>query len=128
MSGQTLILAGPTASGKTAAALAIAAKWPAEIVSVDSALIYQGMDIGTPSVKSGLVNDLYLTLEGTVRPDDTQARIKIFVKPLIMWLWIGGALMAIGTVLAAFPGKRRRPTAPVSAGLEESVQEVVDHV
>ena len=83
---------------------------------------------GTPSVKSGLVNDLYLTLEGTVRPDDTQARIKIFVKPLIMWLWIGGALMAIGTVLAAFPGKRRRPTAPVSAGLEESVQEVVDHV
>jgi len=36
--------------------------------------------------------------------------------------------MAIGTVLAAFPGKRRRPTAPVSAGLEESVQEVVDHV
>ena len=47
MSGQTLILAGPTASGKTAAALAIAAKWPAEIVSVDSALIYRGMDIGT---------------------------------------------------------------------------------
>ncbi len=52
MSGRTLILAGPTASGKTAAALAIAAKWPAEIVSVDSALIYRGMDIGTakPSV------------------------------------------------------------------------------
>ena len=47
MTGQTLILAGPTASGKTAAALAIAAKWPAEIVSVDSALIYRGMDIGT---------------------------------------------------------------------------------
>ena len=93
-----------------------------------SKYIKQGMDIGTPSVKSGLVNDLYLTLEGTVRPDDTQARIKIFVKPLIMWLWIGGALMAIGTVLAAFPGKRRRPTAPVSAGIEESVQEVVDHV
>ena len=47
MSGRTLILAGPTASGKTAAALTIAAKWPAEIVSVDSALIYRGMDIGT---------------------------------------------------------------------------------
>ena len=47
MSGRTIILAGPTASGKTAAALTIAAKWPAEIVSVDSALIYRGMDIGT---------------------------------------------------------------------------------
>ncbi len=47
-----LALAGPTASGKTAAALAIAAKYPLEIISVDSALVYRGMDIGTakPSV------------------------------------------------------------------------------
>jgi tRNA dimethylallyltransferase len=40
-------IAGPTASGKTAAALAVAARWPVEIVSVDSALVYLGMDIGT---------------------------------------------------------------------------------
>ena len=38
---------GPTASGKTAAALAIARAIPAEIISVDSALVYRGMDIGT---------------------------------------------------------------------------------
>jgi len=38
---------GPTASGKTAAALHIAATLPTEIISVDSALIYRGMDIGT---------------------------------------------------------------------------------
>jgi tRNA dimethylallyltransferase len=42
-----LALAGPTASGKTAAALAIARAWPVEIISVDSALVYRGMDIGT---------------------------------------------------------------------------------
>ncbi len=40
-------LAGPTASGKTAAALAIAQRHAVEIVSVDSALVYRGMDIGT---------------------------------------------------------------------------------
>ena len=40
-------LAGPTASGKTAAALAIARRFPCEIISVDSALVYRGMDIGT---------------------------------------------------------------------------------
>jgi tRNA dimethylallyltransferase len=40
-------LAGPTASGKTAAALAIAGQHDIEIVSVDSALVYRGMDIGT---------------------------------------------------------------------------------
>ncbi len=40
-------IAGPTASGKTAAALAIADTYPVEIISVDSALVYRGMDIGT---------------------------------------------------------------------------------
>lgn len=40
-------LVGPTASGKTALALAIARDWPVEIISVDSALVYKGMDIGT---------------------------------------------------------------------------------
>lgn len=40
-------LTGPTASGKTAAALALAHELPCEIVSVDSALVYRGMDVGT---------------------------------------------------------------------------------
>jgi tRNA dimethylallyltransferase len=40
-------LAGPTASGKTALALALARRWPIEIISVDSALVYRGLDIGT---------------------------------------------------------------------------------
>ncbi|MDP2820108.1 MAG: tRNA (adenosine(37)-N6)-dimethylallyltransferase MiaA [Polaromonas sp.] len=40
-------IAGPTTSGKTAAALAIAAQQPVEIISVDSALVYLGMNIGT---------------------------------------------------------------------------------
>jgi tRNA dimethylallyltransferase len=45
--GGAIALAGPTASGKTAAAMAIAQRLPVEIISVDSALVYQGMDIGT---------------------------------------------------------------------------------
>lgn len=43
----TLCLMGPTAAGKSAATLALAARWPIEIVNVDSATIYRGMDIGT---------------------------------------------------------------------------------
>ncbi len=42
-----IAIMGPTASGKTAAALRIAAQMPSEIISVDSALVYRGMDIGT---------------------------------------------------------------------------------
>jgi tRNA dimethylallyltransferase len=44
---QAIAIMGPTASGKTAAALEIAAHIPSEIISVDSALVYRGMDIGT---------------------------------------------------------------------------------
>ena len=45
-------LAGPTASGKSAAAMALAQHIPVEIISVDSALVYRGMDVGSakPSV------------------------------------------------------------------------------
>ena len=42
-----IALMGPTASGKTALALALSQMLPCEIVSVDSALVYRGMDIGT---------------------------------------------------------------------------------
>lgn len=42
-----ILLMGPTASGKTAAALELAQRFPMEIVSVDSAQVYRGMNIGT---------------------------------------------------------------------------------
>ena len=74
-----------------------------------------GMNVGTPSVKTSLTSDIYLTLEPPVRQDSNTARIKIFIKPMISWLWIGTGLMAIGTFLAAFPGRRRRPTDATSA-------------
>ena len=75
-----------------------------------------GTTIGTPSVRTGPVKDVYLTLEGRPADGDTAAAIRVFVKPLVVWLWIGGAIMAAGTLLAAFPGQRKRlPTDPVSA-------------
>jgi tRNA dimethylallyltransferase len=42
-----LAITGPTASGKTELALALAREFPLEIVSMDSAMVYRGMDIGT---------------------------------------------------------------------------------
>lgn len=76
-----------------------------------------GMDIGTPSVRTGITKDVYLTIDGTIRPTpgDTSVTLRVFVKPMIIWLWIGGGLMSLGTLLALFPGARRRPTDAVSA-------------
>src|SRR4051794_20440430 len=42
-----VLLMGPTAAGKSALAGALAARFPVEIVSVDSAQVYRGMDVGT---------------------------------------------------------------------------------
>ena len=44
---KAVFLLGPTASGKTAVALALAERFPVEVVSVDSAQVYRGMDVGT---------------------------------------------------------------------------------
>jgi cytochrome c-type biogenesis protein CcmF len=78
-----------------------------------------GAEIGTPSVRTGWNEDIYLTLGQGVAPGDTEATIRVFIKPMILWLWIGGAIMAIGTLLAAFPGSRRRLAIdPVSAPID----------
>ncbi|HXF79789.1 MAG TPA: tRNA (adenosine(37)-N6)-dimethylallyltransferase MiaA [Usitatibacter sp.] len=44
---KAVLLLGPTASGKTAVALELSRRFPLEVVSVDSAQVYRGMDVGT---------------------------------------------------------------------------------
>jgi tRNA dimethylallyltransferase len=57
-----LILAGPTATGKTALALALAEHLPIEIINMDSALVYRGLDIATakptPAERAQVVHHL----------------------------------------------------------------------
>ena len=86
------------------------------LVSVDGGKAYSpsitkytriGMNVGTPSVRTSFTRDVYLTLEPPVRQDSGQARIKVFVKPLILWLWVGTFVMAFGTLLAVLPTRRR---------------------
>jgi len=48
-------IAGPTASGKTALAMRLADRWPVSIISVDSVMIYRGMDIGSAKPSPGLL-------------------------------------------------------------------------
>jgi len=77
--------------------------------------------IGTPSVKTGPLSDVYLTL--VVPPDGAGvAVIGVNVQPLIAWLWTGGAIMGFGTFLAAWPGGRRRAGAP-----DDGPEPVRDH-
>ncbi|MBV8603052.1 MAG: tRNA (adenosine(37)-N6)-dimethylallyltransferase MiaA [Pelomonas sp.] len=64
-----ICLAGPTGCGKTAAALALAERLPVEVISVDSALVYRGMDIGTakptPAERAAVPHHLIDVIEPT---------------------------------------------------------------
>ena len=57
---------------------------------------------------------MYLTLLEIPESPSDPVVIRVVLQPLVTWLWIGGIMMAIGTALAAFPGRRRRPTQPTS--------------
>jgi cytochrome c-type biogenesis protein CcmF len=79
-----------------------------------------GTPVDTPSVRAGFTEDLFLVLDQAPVDDPSgPIRLRVIVRPMISWLWAGGALMGFGTLLAIFPGSRRRGTEAVSARLGE---------
>ncbi len=62
--------------------------------------------IGTPSIRHGPLRDLYASVLG-VDQGGEQATLRFFLNPGVSWLWVGGAVMAAGGLLAAWPGRRR---------------------
>jgi cytochrome c-type biogenesis protein CcmF len=76
--------------------------------------------IGTPSVRTGVLRDVYLTL---VASPDAEGRVKLGVQvnPLVVWLWIGGGIVAAGTVVAIWPSRRSRRGAVPAATAPEVV-------
>jgi cytochrome c-type biogenesis protein CcmF len=81
--------------------------------------------IGTPSVRTGLVDDVYLSLL-TPPADGDVVNLRIIIEPLAVWMWIGGGIIAFGTLLAAWPGRRRNPIDPVSAPVQVERDEASD--
>ena len=73
--------------------------------------------IGTPSVRSTFKDDVALSVIDIRDGENGSVTIRVTVQPLIIWLWIGGGVMAVGTLLAVFPGRRRNPLDAVSAPL-----------
>jgi cytochrome c-type biogenesis protein CcmF len=74
-----------------------------------------GQAIGTPSVRTSLRQDIYLSLGPGTDFEEGVVSLRVIVAPMVVWLWIGGMLMFVGTFLSAFPGRRRDPLDPVSA-------------
>ncbi len=84
----TILLMGPTASGKSAVALALASRMPVEIVSVDSAQVYRGMDVGTAKPDAETRERVAHHLIDLIDPDQSYSAARFRVDAL-------GAIAAI---------------------------------
>jgi cytochrome c-type biogenesis protein CcmF len=67
--------------------------------------------LGTPAVRTGPREDLYLTLM-SVAGDGTSIGLRAIVTPAVVWIWLGAMLMVVGTVLCFLPARlaERTPT------------------
>jgi cytochrome c-type biogenesis protein CcmF len=57
------------------------------------------------AIYSNIRNDMYVVFAGATR-DGKKAIIQIFYNPLTMWVWMGGVVMVIGTLIALLPNKK----------------------
>jgi tRNA dimethylallyltransferase len=126
---RVLALAGPTASGKTAVAVAIAREHGAEIISVDSALVYRGMDIGTakPSMQERASVPHHLIDIRDPREPYSAAEFAADAGALVAQIHARGkhALLVGGTMLyfkALFEGLAAMPPADAALRAELEAQ------
>jgi cytochrome c-type biogenesis protein CcmF len=71
--------------------------------------------IATPVVRTALGEDLYVTLLG-YNATTHAATIRVFINPLVMWIWTGGAIVALGALFAIWPDRRRLAVTAAVAG------------
>jgi cytochrome c-type biogenesis protein CcmF len=63
----------------------------------------QQSPIGRAVHQSSLSEDIYLILSGFSQVDRNQATLKILVRPLVVWMWIGGFVIVLGTLICIWP-------------------------
>jgi cytochrome c-type biogenesis protein CcmF len=79
--------------------------------------------IATPAVRTSLGEDLYVTLLASDL--ETQAvTLHLFVNPLVVWIWIGGLIVGIGSAFAIWPEARRSTVPAVESRRAPSVSPV----
>ncbi len=77
----------------------------------------QQSPIGRAVFRSTLREDLYVILSGHSDVQGGRATLKALVRPLVAWIWLGGGVMALGTLVTLWPFRARGAArAPVLAG------------
>lgn len=123
-----LALLGPTASGKTAMALELAARYPVGLISVDSVMIYRGMDIGSAKPSADILAAFPHALVDVCDPvesysvqrfcDEAMAAIQSIEARGLVPLLVGGTMMYFQALLdgiSALPASTAAMRAAVQA-------------
>lgn len=76
-----------------------------EIRPIREYFVVQQQPMTIPDKRSTLLDDLYIILAGWEDSGQT-ATFKVYINPLVNWLWIGGFVFIIGTLIAAWPNHR----------------------
>jgi len=79
----------------------IGALYPSREVYLD-----MGMAVTKPAVNSNLARDLYAIISDGGESSREQATFRLFINPLVPWLWIGTGVLTLGTILALWPIRR----------------------
>lgn len=67
--------------------------------------------VATPSVYYTVWEDLYLSIAGTLEPDQPTVVFRAVQSPLVAWIWVGAVILALGTGYALLPNPRRGQSA-----------------
>ena len=62
-----------------------------------------GQPISTPSVATSLVDDVYLSLASIPDEGSDEVALRVLIKPLVAWMWLGGAVLVLGIAAALVP-------------------------
>jgi cytochrome c-type biogenesis protein CcmF len=72
------------------------------------------------AIRRSLKEDLYVVLAG-VDEQTNKAVIQIFINPLVNWVWIGGHILLLGTLLALIPSRTEREMAQIRQAEELAI-------
>ncbi len=67
----------------------------------------QKSPVGRAVYRSTFIEDLYIVLSGFSEVEQNQATLKVLVRPLLSWMWIGGFVIVLGTIVAILPVRRK---------------------
>ncbi|MBI2989487.1 MAG: heme lyase CcmF/NrfE family subunit [Deltaproteobacteria bacterium] len=66
----------------------------------------QQSPVGRAVHRSTITDDLYLILSGFSELQQNQATLKVLLRPLVAWMWLGGIVIALGTIVAVWPFRK----------------------